>query len=97
MSVLLQTTTATSGTVTSIDTQQDLIVIHDAGLTVNLTVTMPSSPVDGQLFTLASTGGITTLALNAVATVANALGAMTSGASGTWVYSGARSKWVKIR
>lgn len=91
----IQLTTATTGTVTAMNTQQDLTLIHDAGVTVSLTTAFPSTPINGQTFTLCSVGGITTLTLTtAVGTISNILTSMTAGGVGTWKFYG--TKWYKI-
>jgi hypothetical protein len=90
----IQLTTATSGTVTAMNTQQDLTVIHDAGATIALTTAFPSNPINGQSFTLCSVGGITTLTLTTVVgAISNILTTMTVGGAGTWKFYG--NKWYK--
>ena len=46
MNIILQNTTSTSGTVTATDTQQDLIMVHDAGTTATLTIAFSSTPIN---------------------------------------------------
>jgi hypothetical protein len=92
--VNIQLSTATSGTVTPIDTQQDLILIHDAAVTATLTIPFPDSPRDGQSFTICSVGGITTLTLSTlVGTIANTLTTLPVGGTGTWRFY--NNKWYK--
>ena len=91
----IQLTTVTTGTVTAMDTQQDLTVIHDAGATVTLSVTFPSTPINGQSFNLCSVGGITTLTLTTVVgTISNILTTMSAGGTATWKFYS--TKWYKI-
>lgn len=94
---IVSVTTTTSGTVTAADTQQDVCVCHDAGVTLTLTVAFPATPIDGQQFIFCSVGGITTLTLSAVNTIASLLTTMAAGGSGTWLYSRASTKWFKIK
>ena len=83
-----QYTTATSGTVTAQDTGQNVQLVHEAGLTLTLTIAFPANPVDGQTFSVSSVGGITTLTLTAVVgTIMNALSTLGVGGLGTWMYS----------
>lgn len=94
---ITQLTTATSGTVTCSNTQQDLLLLHKAGLTVSLTVAFPANPKDGQKVTLYSKGGVTTLTLSAVVgSIISALTGMAAGASGTYVYVASENEWYKI-
>jgi hypothetical protein len=93
----IQSTAATSGTVTSQDTQQDLTVVHDAGATATLTITMPSSPTNGQIFCVSSVGGIVALTLNSAITIVSTLTSLSVGGNGTWMYISSSNKWVKIK
>lgn len=90
--------TATSGNITLPNTQQDIIFLHDAGLTVSLTVAFPANPCDGQMVIIASAGGITNLNItSAVGSVLSALTGMNVGGNATWIYSTDRNKWFRIR
>ena len=91
----IQLSTSTSGTVTPIDTQQDLVLIHDAGITLNLAIKFPDTPKNGQLFSIASAGGITTLTLTTlVGTIANTITSIPVGGAGSWRFY--NNKWYKI-
>lgn len=95
---LVMVSTVTSGTITIVDTKQNVIQIHDAGLTAALTVTMPANPVNGQTVTLSSSGGITLLTLTTSSgTVANGLTSMSIGGTACWVYASQTNKWYKIK
>ena len=94
MNSLIQTSSVTSGTVTALDTQQDCILIHDAGVTDALTITFPSTPCAGQIFSITSSGGITTLTLTAAHTIIAALTTLAVGGGGSWAFNG--TKWYKI-
>ena len=94
---VLQLTTATSGTVTANDTGQDVDLIHDAGVTVSLTIAFPANPINGQIFTIGSQGGITTLNLTAtIGTIINALTGMAAGSRGRYQYVSSTTKWYKM-
>jgi len=95
--MIKQYTTATSGTVTATDTGQDTVLIHNAGVTLSLTIAFPATPVDGQMFCMTSVGGITTLALTSALTIVASLTSMSAGGNGTWMYNSDSTKWVKIR
>ena len=93
---VLQISTATSGTVTLQDTQQDVVLAHDAGVTLTLTIALPSSPKDGQKAIITSASGITTLTLTAVVgTIINALSTLAAGSTGRYIYSASRNKWFR--
>lgn len=92
-----QRSTLTSGTITVQDTQQDVQLIHDAAsLAVTLTITFPASPVDGQIFGVTSTLGVTTLTITSAITVVNTLTALIAGGFATWMYDATSSKWFRI-
>jgi len=96
--MVITTTTATSGTITGNTSQQDQIMVHDAGVTLTLTVAFPSNPKDAQNFVIASTGGITTLTLSSVVgTISNAISSLAGGGNATYIYSLTLNKWIKIR
>jgi len=93
----IQRTTATSGTVTAQDTQQNVQIIHDAGVTVSLTIAFPSNPFNGQMIFISSAGGITTLSLTTVVgTISNALTTLGVGGNGRYIYISSESKWFRI-
>lgn len=95
----IQRTTVMSGTVIVTDTQDDVIVIHDATtLTVALQIQFPSSPIDGQRVTISSVNGITTLGiLSPVGAIINTVATLLAGSTGTYVYLKEQNKWYKIR
>lgn len=96
--LVVQYTTATSGTVTCQDTGQDVLIIHDAGATVTLTIAMPATPYNGQCITLSSTGGITTLSLTTgVGSLTNAITTMATGGTASYTYYTAQTKWYKTQ
>lgn len=89
--------TVTSGTVSTLDTKQDQVVIHNAGsLAVTLTVTLPASPNDGQKVTFCSALGVTTLTISSAITVVG--GVSTLAAAGYWTlcYESTANKWFRI-
>lgn len=88
----IQFTNVTSGTVTITDIQDDVILIHDAGVTATLTIALPATPINGQRIGICSAGGITTLTLSAsVGTIVTSLTTMAAGGAGTYLYW--NSKW----
>lgn len=93
----IQRSTITSGTLTVSDTGDDIILIHEAGVTLSLTIAMPSTPIDGQTVTIVSTGGVTTVTLTAVSTIVNSITSLLTGGNATYVYSLQQNKWYKIR
>lgn len=91
-----QYSTATSGTVTIVDTKQDITLIHDAvSLAVTLTITFPANPVDGQKLNICSTLGVTTLTLSAANTILGGLAALSALGFATWIFNSDASKWFR--
>lgn len=95
--LLIQYVTATSGSVSITDNQQDVQVIHEAGLTLNLTFVFPPNPKNNQRVSIASVNGIGVLNLNAVITILSPLSSLAGGATGSWLYYAPMSKWYRIR
>ena len=96
--MLIQLSTATSGTFTAINTQQDLVMVHEAGVTLSFTWAFPANPTDGQTITMLSTGGITSLNISAVVgPVINALTGMAAGTPAMYIYIASTNKCYKIR
>jgi hypothetical protein len=92
-----QMTSATSGTVTIVDASTNIVVIHTGSLTTSLTFAFPATPFDGQRVTIASNNGITTISLTTgVGSILNALTTLAAGASATYIYDLASTKWCKI-
>lgn len=95
---ITQYSSITSGTLTCTNTQQDLMVIHEAGLTLSMTFAFPANPADGQAVTLISPGGITSLNITAtVGSVINAITGMVAGSPATYIYYLSTNKWYRIR
>lgn len=93
----IQRSSATNGTVNMSNVSQDIILIHDAGLTLNLTIALPPNPTDGQKVTILSVGGITTLALTAsTGTINNAIISIGGGGNATWVYSKPDTEFYRV-
>lgn len=92
---IVQLTTATSGTVTPTDTQQDLTLAHDAGVTAALTIPFPANPITGQVFCVTSVSGIAALTMTSGSTIVGALTSLLASGNGTWQYI--NSKWMRIK
>jgi hypothetical protein len=71
------------------------LLLNPAGTLATLTVAFPASPVDGDVIQMGSTQIVTTLTMS-VGTIVGALAALAVGGSGTWIYSGTASQWIKI-
>jgi hypothetical protein len=88
---------ATSGTITLPDTQQNVIFIHDAAsLAVTLTIVMPATPVDGQQVTIISRLGVTTLTMTSTPTVVGLLSVLTAAIPARFIYESSNNKWYPI-
>lgn len=94
--IVLQETIVTSGTITANNTQQDVVLVHNAGATVTLTITFPSNPVNGQTFSITSVGGITTLTMSSGITILNTLTTLAAGGTAKYMYSSGFNNWIKI-
>lgn len=69
-----------------------LLAVNPAGLLAALTITFPSSPVDGQSFEVASTQIVTALTMNG-GTIKNALTALAVNGWARWRYVASGSAW----
>lgn len=78
-----------TGTTNVIPNNVNTYLINPAGTLAALTLTMPSSPVDGQVLRIASSKSLTSLTINGAAgqTVSNAPTAMTISTTGGYGYS----------
>lgn len=95
---VLQFSNSTSGTFSANDTQQDVVMIHDAGTTVSFTFAFPANPVNGQKVTMISRGGITSLSITAiVGSVYNSLTGMVAGSPASYMYYAPQTAWYRIR
>jgi hypothetical protein len=95
---VIQYVTATSGTVTISDTQQNVQLIHDAGVTVSLSVSFPATPFNGQTVAISSASGVTTLTLlTTVGSIINGISTMAAGGNAKYQYITAQTKWYRIQ
>lgn len=94
----IQYSTTTSGGVIDIsDTQDDVMVIHEAALAATMTINLPPTPVNGQRVTVLSTGGITLLSLSAsVGSIINSITTIGSGSLARYLYYAPQNKWYKF-
>lgn len=98
MALIKQYSTLTSGTITGVDTKQDIQVIHNAAsLAATLTITFPATPTDGQIFGVISVLGVTVLTMTSAATI---IGVLTSIVAATgfarWIYSTDAVAWIRF-
>lgn len=84
----------TGSTVTVGSTGNTQLLLNPAGSLLALTVTMPSSPSDGDRVEMGCTQTVTTLTMNG-GTIIGALTTTVAGTAGTWVYSATASSWIK--
>lgn len=96
-----QLTSATTGTVTTTLATDNLIFIAAAG---SLTVNLPPSPEDGQLFSLnngtsSNFTGTITVATTDSSTIANGATAVNLGSAGSqeWQYTSGSKVWYRLR
>ena len=92
-----QRSTSTSGTEITSNNGRNLIYIHEAGLTTTLTINLPNTPVNNQIVTLLSVGGITTLTLSTlIGTILGAITTLAAGGSVRYIWLASQSKWYKL-
>lgn len=93
---IVQYATPTTGNTVSMNTGGYLtLMLNPAGTLVALTVTLPSSPSDGDKVTLASTQAVTTLTMNG-GTIIGPLTTMAIGTFASYMYSATASSWFRI-
>jgi hypothetical protein len=92
------TSTATSGTVTMPDTQQDVVLFHNAAsLAATLTVAVPATPIEGQRICISSTLGITALTLTTtVGAILNTVTTLAVGSPVAYMFNFTANKWFKV-
>ena len=94
--LLKQYSTPTSGTITALDTQQDIHIIHNgASLSATLTVVFPTAPADGQIFGISSGLGITLLTNTSVKTIIGALSSIVAAGYASYIYDVTSDKWFR--
>jgi len=90
-----QRSTATSGTVTIDDASTHILFVHEA-TAVTLTINLPATPIDGQIISIVSTGGITTLTLSTpVGSVINGITSVAAGIPSRYYYDKPNNKWYR--
>jgi hypothetical protein len=96
MVIVKQYSTISSGTITAIDTGQDVHIIHDAGaLSAALSIEFPSSPNDGQTFGFSSGNGITALTLISVRSIIGGVGSLVAAGYASYIYDSTSTKWFR--
>lgn len=97
ISTSMQRVVPTTGqTITPTNAMGDIIlVLEPAGTLATLTVNTPSTPVDGQRFSVMSTQIITALTL-AVGTVIGGLASFAANGFMTLVYNASQTKWYRL-
>jgi hypothetical protein len=83
-----------TGTTVSSDGSTQLI-LNPAGTLANLTVAFPSSPVNNQLFAIASTQAITTLSFTSSGTINGTISSFSANGAISWIYNSSITTWVR--
>lgn len=89
--------TVNTGTIAFTQMNQNIQLIQEAAVAVSLTITFPSSPFNGQVVTINSTGGITSLTLSSASSILNALTTMVTGGCAGYTYLSATNKWYRTQ
>lgn len=84
----------TGSTVTVGSSGNTQLLLNPAGSLLALTVTLPSSPSDGDRVEIGCTQTVTTLTMNG-GTIVGALTTLVAGTCGTWIFSATGSNWIK--
>lgn len=84
----------TGATVTASATAQGLIINPAADLAA-LTVVLPTSPRDGQVFAICTSRAVATLTVTGTLATGNALAALVAGTPVNFIYSSTASAWFK--
>lgn len=87
-------TPATGATVTVNSNGHVMLFVNPAGTLATLTITLPSSPTDGDRVTLGSSQIVTGLTMNG-GTVIGALSTMAVATFATYTYSSNSSNWFR--
>lgn len=93
-----QRTTQTSGNNGNITSQNDIYILHEAGVTSSFTIPFPSNPRNAQKFYIHSVGGIVSLVLTAtVGSILSIVTTISAGVTIGWIYNESSNKWYKIQ
>lgn len=95
MHLAAQLITPVTGATVAVSNDTAVLIIKPAGAIAELTITMPTSPIDGQLVGLTFTDVVTALTING-GTVLTALTTAEEGTSRQWLYNAASATWYKI-
>ena len=85
----------TGQTVTVGSSGSTTLTINPAGTLATLTITMPSSPTDGDRVQFGTTQIVTGLTMNG-GTIVGGLSTLAVGSGGTWVYNATSASWIKM-
>ena len=97
VNLVKQYSTLTSGTITIVDTKQDIQLIHnESSLAATLTINFPATPTDGQIFSIASILGVTLLTLFSTLSIVAAITSLAAGGFASYMYDITANKWIRI-
>ena len=88
-------TTPTSGSTVTASSTANNLILNPAGSLATLTIAMPSTPADGQIFSVSTTQIITVLTFTATPTIYNAPTTLAAGAVARFQYSAAVNSWFR--
>lgn len=92
--VVTQYSQPTTGQTVAANPGVQMLFIDPAGSLLALTVTLPDSPVDGQVFSMSSSQAITTLTITG--TIVGTLTTMALGGFARFCYSSTATKWFRV-
>lgn len=91
---ILQYTTPTNGQTIVVSPTASLVVLDNASLLATLTVTLPSTPMDGQRVILTSGAGITLLTING-GTIKGLITSLAVNGYARFAYSASANAWFR--
>ena len=89
----IKDTTPGSGHTVVITSGYPTLFVHASGTLSSLTITLPQSPLNGQIFTVVGDQSITTLTITG-GTLITAVSSFNPSSPLRWIYDTAQSKWA---
>jgi hypothetical protein len=93
---VVQYSAPTTGSTVTVNSNGHVkLLLNPSGSLLALTVTLPSTPTDGDIVSLASSQAVTTLTMNG-GTIIGALTTLAIATFASYIYSGDASKWFRV-
>lgn len=92
----VQVVTPINGQNVVVSNGRNVLLINNTGLISNMTITLPASPRDGQIFTVGARSIITALTMSSSAAIYGGLSGMGAFSFARYVYSADVPGWFRI-